>query len=59
MVDCAVVIIAAAAELTEEEDMEEGSSTEDLAPKQAPAPWAAMPAVPKFWATGPSDDVVK
>ena len=40
-------------------DMGEGSSTEDLVPKQALAPWAAMPAVPRLWAVGPSDQAAR
>ena len=40
-------------------DMEEGSSTENLSPKQVPEPWATMPAVPEFWAVNPSDQVAR
>ena len=32
----------------------EGCSTEDLAPKQAPALQETVPTVPEFWAMGPS-----
>ena len=42
-----------------EVDMGEGSSTEDLLPKQAPALWTTMPSVPKSWAVGPSDQVAR
>ena len=37
--------------------MEEGCSTEDLVPKQAPAPLAVIPVAARFWAMGPSDEV--
>ena len=41
----------------EEENMEDGFSTEDLASKQAPAWLATVPMAPVFWAAGPSDKV--
>ena len=43
----------------EEADMGEGSSTEDLAPRQVLAPWAIMPAAPGFWVVSPSDQVAR
>ena len=66
--DSIVVVSEATAEPMEEDEKEEedkvvdvgeGSSTEDLVPKQVPAPWATMPAVPGFWAAGPSDKVAR
>ena len=46
-------------EVDGEEDMGEGTSTADLAPKQAPALWETMHEVPKFWAEGPSIQVAR
>ena len=39
--------------------MGEGSSTEDLVPKQALVPRATMPVVPRFWAVALSDQVAR
>ena len=43
----------------EEVDMGEGSSTENLAPKQVAATWPTMPMVPGFWAISPSGEVTR
>ena len=63
----AVVANAATAEPMEEDeekedkevDMWEGSSTEDLAPEKALAPWATMPVVPRFWVVGLGDQAAR
>ena len=44
-------------EADKEADMGEAPPTGDLAPEQAPAPWATLPAAPRFWAGGLSDQV--
>ena len=43
----------------EELEMGVGLSTKDLAPKQVLVLWATMPAVPRFWAVGPSEQVAR
>ena len=65
MVDCIRMAKQAVGEPMEEDkkeadkeaDLGEGSSTTDLAPKQALAPWATIFAAPGFWVVGPSDQV--
>ena len=42
-------------EADEEADMGEAPPTGNLAPEQVLAPQAILPAVPGFWAGGPSD----
>ena len=46
-------------EADEKEDIGEGSSIGNLVPEQALALQATMPAAPKFWAAGPSDQVAQ
>ena len=42
-----------------EVDMGEGSSTRDLVHQQVLMLWVTMPAAPRFWAAGPSEQVAK
>ena len=68
VVDHAAVVSKAVVQPMEEDkeeeedkevDVEEGSSTEDLVPLQAPAMWATMPVAPTFWVVGLSDEVAR
>ena len=62
MTDCMAVASKAMVEQIEKDgeeenkgaDMGESSSTADLVPRQALAPWVTMPVAPRFWAVGPS-----
>ena len=46
-------------EADKEVDVGKAPPTGDSAPEQAPAPWATLSVMPRFWAGGPSDQVAR